>query len=59
MTQEQMKNEIFYRMALAFLDRLLAEGLITEEEHKETDRLNAARFGLPEYAAGFYLSFTF
>lgn len=53
MTQEQVKNEIFYRMALAFLDRLLAEGLITEEEHKETDRLNAARFGLPEYAAGF------
>lgn len=53
MTQEQMKSEIYYRMARAFLDRLLAEGLITEEEHKEADRLNAERFGLPEYAAGF------
>lgn len=53
MTQEQMKSEIYYQMARAFLDTLLTAELITEEEYREADRLNAAHFGLPEYAAGF------
>lgn len=41
MSQAQIKNEIKYRMALSLLNKLLKQGLITEEQFKETDRLNA------------------
>lgn len=41
MTQQQISNEVKYRIALAFLKKLLQQGIITEQEFIEADRLNA------------------
>ena len=41
MSKVQIKNEIKYRMALSLLNKLLKQGLITEEQFKKTNRLNA------------------
>lgn len=41
MSHVQITNEVKYRMALSLLKKLLKQRLITEEQFKETDRLNA------------------
>jgi len=44
MSQTQIANEVKYRMAVAFLRKLLAQGLITAAEFEIADRYNAERY---------------
>lgn len=44
MTMTQVQNEICYRKSVIILERLLLEGLITEEQFILIDELNAAAF---------------
>ncbi len=46
-----MKNELFerivyYRATMILVKTMLAEGLITEEEYSEIDRIFAKKYGL-------------
>ncbi|NPV89863.1 MAG: hypothetical protein HPY50_03695 [Firmicutes bacterium] len=44
MLQAQIANEVKYRMALAFLKKLLGQGLITDGEFEIADRYNAEKY---------------
>lgn len=44
MSNEQMKNEIFYKMAKTSLDEMLRKKEITQEEHEKIDKLNRQKF---------------
>jgi len=49
MSQEQFHNELNYSRAVKLLQKMLAEGLITQEEYTKIDRLNRISF-TPELA---------
>lgn len=49
MSQDQLKNELYYYLALGVLNKMVAQGLITEEEHRQIDSLNRNYFQ-PELA---------
>lgn len=49
MSDQQMSNEIKYRMALSMLKSMLSQGLITMEEFCEVDNLNQHLY-MPELA---------
>lgn len=44
MSKTQIANEVKYKMALAFLRKLLAQGLITNTEFEIADRYNAEKY---------------
>lgn len=44
MSQTQIANEVKYKMAVAFLRRLLMQGLITRAEFEIADRYNAEKY---------------
>ncbi|NLI13802.1 SHOCT domain-containing protein [Pelotomaculum propionicicum] len=44
MSQTQIANEVKYRMAYAFLRKLLAQGLITDAEFEVAHRYTAERY---------------
>ena len=44
MSQNQIANEIKYKMALSLLNAMLEKGLITLTEFKEIDKLNRNSF---------------
>lgn len=44
MSNEQMKNEIFYKMSKASLDEMLRKKEITQEEYEKIDKLNRQKF---------------
>ena len=44
MSQAEVKNEIKYRMAVAFLRKLLGQGLINDAEFEIADRYNAEKY---------------
>ena len=49
MSQEQLRNELYYYLAVGILNKMAAQGLITEEEHRQIDSLNRKYFQ-PELA---------
>lgn len=49
MSQDQLKNELYYYLALGVLNKMVDQGLITEEEHRQIDSLNRNYFQ-PELA---------
>lgn len=40
MSQDQLKNEIYYYLSLGILNKMAAQGLITKEEYRQIDSLN-------------------
>ena len=44
MSQEQLRNELYYYLALGVLNKMAAQGLITDEEHRQIDSLNRKYF---------------
>lgn len=44
MSQTQIANEVKYRMAVAFLRKLLGQGLISDAEFEIADRFNAEKY---------------
>lgn len=44
MTQEQMKREMNYRIAMAIARNMLESGVITEEDHAAIDRMMIQKF---------------
>ena len=44
MSQTQIANEVKYRMAVAFLRKLLEQGLISDAEFEIADRYNAEKY---------------
>ena len=44
MSQEQMKNEIMYRLSVQALDNFLRQGIITVDEYHRIDKLNREKF---------------
>ncbi|MBS4534391.1 hypothetical protein GOQ29_02030 [Clostridium sp. D2Q-14] len=49
MSKEQKANEVKYKITLKLLGILLRNGLITQEEYEEIDKLNRQTF-LPHLA---------
>ena len=49
MSQDQLQNELYYYLAFGVLNKMAAQGLITEEEHRQIDSLNRNCFQ-PELA---------
>ena len=49
MSQEQMKNEIMYRLSVQALDSFLRQGIITVDEYHRIDKLNREKF-MPFFA---------
>ena len=39
MSKEQMTNEMLYQATMSMVRRMLAEGLITEEEYRQIDTM--------------------
>ena len=46
MSQDQLRNELYYYLALGVLNKMAVQGLITEEEHRQMDSLNRNCFQL-------------
>lgn len=44
MTEEQMRNEVKYKISLKMLNELLEQGLITKEEYDKINILNLETF---------------
>ena len=44
MSQEQLQNELYYYLAVGILNKMAAQCLITEEEHRQIDSLNRKYF---------------
>ena len=44
MSQDQLRNELYYYLALGVLNKMAVQGLITEEEHRQIDSLNRKYF---------------
>ena len=44
MTTAELQNEIYYKMALGIINKMLQKDLITEDEFKKIDRLNRETF---------------
>ena len=50
MSQKQFQNELYYRLSVNLIQKMLAKGLITEDEFKKIDALNRVSFS-PKLAA--------
>ena len=46
MTNELFKRIVLYKATMSLVKNMLAEGLITEEEYSEIDRIFASKYGL-------------
>ena len=46
MTDELFEWVVLYKATMSLVKNMLAEGLITEEEYSEIDRIFASKYGL-------------
>ena len=46
MTDELFERIVLYKATMSLVKNMLAEGLITEEEYSEIDRIFARKYGL-------------
>ena len=46
MTEELFERIVLYKATMALAKNMLADGLITEEEYSEIDRIFASKYGL-------------
>ena len=46
MTDELFERIVLYKATMSLMKNMLAEGLITEEEYSEIDRIFASKYGL-------------
>ena len=49
MSQEQLRNELYYYLAVGILNKMAAQGLISEVDRRQSDSLNRKYFQ-PELA---------
>ena len=50
MSQQQFQNELYYRLSLKYIQKMLEKGWITRDEFKKIDALNRISFA-PKLAA--------